>query len=899
MAPSALDVSIVSSTSKLMELLDLNEEPKENMDDMDIDLAMDVPDTPDRFAILKNDMVGGEKDVNSSVAGYSENSELLYRGVPNQLRCHGKVITESGNNKILFPHPWKDPSIGNVIEHGSSPIVNSLDTTSVSKNAHLFRRLAYQNPRLESEPFAQPKRAEHVPFSSCGHGDDRANLGADCSGVAEESASDVKIIDGAGSDREVINLLSPEIPPNTISGRNTKRKTVTGNINLDKGKGLRAEVPFRHSACVNKNGVLNLAGQHEHTGKPEKACGKLKDFIREEASRGSIAVNGCSSLHAIANSSRAPSNDCKGATTVDDTYMVTAVASDHMKNIEWTHDSRPNTRESLQPIMSPRRTGQKRLVRNGCISPFNIARAKQTSENHGKSSVDGEQADVGGVISNGEGSSCQISIVGPDSEGKLADRDKGKRVMRDLNTAEEHNVEGMQLSSSMTCFCRGSVNHAEEDNGIRYGSGNAFRCLDGIGGWRSTRNRSKMASVPPFDEVDFPSRSDQRHFNIIENKDHVSVVKNGSATDLVEVSNQSSLQHSPTSLLAQSSSSVMSESAREKGQQRGANKLMKWQKKEGSTRSNLGACSTSTPNDSDGAYLLSSGEPPNARSIRRRNPHHRGNSGPVIVIDELSPETRGGNSFDISQLVDNDSDARARQMEADEILAQQLQEQLYSELPGAVGELDANIAWTLQQEEDARPASYRGNPLSSHPRDSSMSHLYRQYPAQSFQNLSVGSANRARAPSSARTGWLRTRFRNHSPMVSSSGRSLQFPPNMDFETRIHILEALETAVGNGNDMRLDGHLFQRDFNESDYEMLLALDENNHQHVGASSNQISSLPQSTVQTESIEEPCAICLETPSTGNIIRHLPCLHKFHKDCIDPWLRRRRSCPICKFSIT
>uniref|UniRef100_A0A4W4F4I7 RING-type domain-containing protein n=1 Tax=Electrophorus electricus TaxID=8005 RepID=A0A4W4F4I7_ELEEL len=45
-------------------------------------------------------------------------------------------------------------------------------------------------------------------------------------------------------------------------------------------------------------------------------------------------------------------------------------------------------------------------------------------------------------------------------------------------------------------------------------------------------------------------------------------------------------------------------------------------------------------------------------------------------------------------------------------------------------------------------------------------------------------------------------------------------------------------------------------------------------------------------------CAVCLEQYSNNQCLRVLPCLHEFHRDCVDPWLLLQQTCPLCKRSV-
>jgi len=45
-------------------------------------------------------------------------------------------------------------------------------------------------------------------------------------------------------------------------------------------------------------------------------------------------------------------------------------------------------------------------------------------------------------------------------------------------------------------------------------------------------------------------------------------------------------------------------------------------------------------------------------------------------------------------------------------------------------------------------------------------------------------------------------------------------------------------------------------------------------------------------------CIICLSDFVIGEKIRFLPCLHFFHTNCIDNWLKTKKNCPICNNQI-
>ncbi|KVI00295.1 Zinc finger, RING/FYVE/PHD-type [Cynara cardunculus var. scolymus] len=476
----------------------------------------------------------------------------------------------------------------------------------------------------------------------------------------------------------------------------------------DKGKGL-CNSDAQNSA-FKRSGNFAVAAEENRHG----------DYgvSRVNASRkGVLLLNGVSAVNSLDTSSKScklnntletgPSSDCgKG---------VDLLAAAHRK-------AESNASASMQPCTSSKVPRQKMLVRNGCISPQNIAKSKHVAEKH----------ETGSVVKARNGSITLAS----DGQSKPVDSSSGFSV-------------------------------------------GASRCSAESGRWRTTHNHRKQREIEH--QKNGTLQRDHRNGRDIINLDESDVVSSRHVCDL------------PPSMPPQKS---------------GING-----QREGTAPRNFGKRSMSCVD-------APAGEPSSSRPKRNKSLHGVGTSNSVS-----EPNTRHGN--------DEGSSVRALQVEADEMLARELQEQLYNEPTPSVEIGERGPSMMNVHEPIRRPTIRR--------------RLQRQ------------------VRTSTRMDPVRRVFsRSRTTFSSSNRRNSIFPANMDVDMRMQILETLE-AVG---DMRMPNDLLHmgREFNEDDYEMLLALDEDNHRHGGATRAQINNLPESTVQ---------------------------------CIDEWLRRKTSCPVCKLSVT
>lgn len=69
--------------------------------------------------------------------------------------------------------------------------------------------------------------------------------------------------------------------------------------------------------------------------------------------------------------------------------------------------------------------------------------------------------------------------------------------------------------------------------------------------------------------------------------------------------------------------------------------------------------------------------------------------------------------------------------------------------------------------------------------------------------------------------------------------------------------------------------------------------------GLSSSQIASIPETPFSKDSQNlfcgDKCVICITNLKEKEMVKSLKCGHFFHPLCIDPWLKGKDECPVCR----
>lgn len=127
------------------------------------------------------------------------------------------------------------------------------------------------------------------------------------------------------------------------------------------------------------------------------------------------------------------------------------------------------------------------------------------------------------------------------------------------------------------------------------------------------------------------------------------------------------------------------------------------------------------------------------------------------------------------------------------------------------------------------------------------------------------------------------------------------------EGNSRISRVREAMVGIMNSRLPPQLLFSdRDFDGDDYELLSRLDDSVESKKGADDKIINKIclcsftPENNCSNSGsgLDYRCPICLENFASGVEIRVMPCQHKYHRRCLDKWLKINAVCPICNMNI-
>lgn len=87
--------------------------------------------------------------------------------------------------------------------------------------------------------------------------------------------------------------------------------------------------------------------------------------------------------------------------------------------------------------------------------------------------------------------------------------------------------------------------------------------------------------------------------------------------------------------------------------------------------------------------------------------------------------------------------------------------------------------------------------------------------------------------------------------------------------------------------------------DATYEELLYLEKKiGDVSKGLSKKELNSLKITKYLAGNKKDKCLICLGWIEDKEEIRNLKCKHFFHRHCIDNWLSKNKTCPICKGNV-
>ncbi|KAE8677886.1 E3 ubiquitin-protein ligase RING1-like [Hibiscus syriacus] len=88
------------------------------------------------------------------------------------------------------------------------------------------------------------------------------------------------------------------------------------------------------------------------------------------------------------------------------------------------------------------------------------------------------------------------------------------------------------------------------------------------------------------------------------------------------------------------------------------------------------------------------------------------------------------------------------------------------------------------------------------------------------------------------------------------------------------------------------------------QLIQQLAENDPNRYGtppASKSAIEALPTVKIEKNNLYSEfnqCAVCMDEFEEGTEAKQMPCKHRYHKDCILPWLEMHNSCPVCRHKL-